>query len=172
MKYTFSLMNRAEASAITAWRYEGPYAIYNTPPDDPGSLAEMLDRGSPYYTVRNAEGQIIGFFNFGTSALVWASSTPGIYIDGRTVPVGLGMRPDQTGKGQGFSFVNAGLAFARKRFRPNSFRLYVFTWNERAIHVYERTGFQRGRVLVRSNERGAFEFLEMQRGGEAPLPTR
>jgi RimJ/RimL family protein N-acetyltransferase len=166
MQYTFSLMNRAEASAISAWRYEGPYAIYNTLPDDPASLAEMLDRHSPYYTVRNAESQIVGFFNFGTSALVWDYGAPGIYIDRRTVPVGLGMRPDQTGKGLGLSFVKAGLEFARKRFRPERFCLYVFTWNARAIRVYERAGFQRGRVLVRSNERGAFEFLEMQRDGE------
>ena len=163
MQYKFSLMNKAEASAITAWRYEGRYAIYNTPPDDPASLTEMLDRRSPYYTVRDAEGQIIGFFAFGTSSLVWDYGTPGIYINGRTVPVGLGMRPDQTGKGLGLSFVNAGLKFAQKRFRPERFCLYVFTWNERAIRVYERAGFERGRVLVTTNEDGEHEFLEMQR---------
>ena len=166
MQYKFSRTTRVEASAITAWRYEGPYAIYNTTPDDPASLAEMLDRRSPYYTVRDAEGQIIGFFDFGTSALVWDYGTPGIYIDGRTVPIGLGMRPDQTGKGQGLSFVKAGLEFARQRFRPERFCLYVFTWNTRAIRVYERAGFRGGRVLVRDNEQGSFEFLEMQRDGE------
>ncbi|GHO92934.1 N-acetyltransferase [Reticulibacter mediterranei] len=166
MQYKFSLMNQVEASAISAWRYEGPYAIYNTPPDDPDSLSEMLDRRSPYYTVRNTESQIIGFFNFGTSALVWDYGAPGIYIDRRTIPIGLGMRPDQTGKGLGLSFVKAGLEFARKCFRPDRFCLYVFTWNERAIRVYERTGFRHGRILIRSSERGTFEFLEMQRDGE------
>jgi len=163
MQLTFSLMNGAEASAISAWHYEGPYAIYNVAPDDPEGLAEMLDRRSPYYTVRDEESRIVGFFNFGTSALVWDSSEPGIYVEDRMVPVGLGMRPDLTGKGLGRAFVNAGLEFARKRFRPERFCLYVFIWNERAIRAYERTGFERGRVLTRSNERGEHEFLEMCR---------
>jgi [ribosomal protein S18]-alanine N-acetyltransferase len=163
MQLTFSLMNGAEAQAILAWRYEGPYAVYNAAPDDPEGLAEMLDRRSPYYAVRDEEGRIVGFFNFGTSALIWDSGEPGIYLDGRTVPVGLGLRPDLTGKGLGQAFVNAGLTFARKRFRPERFCLYVFAWNERAIRAYERTGFERGRILTRNSDTGKHEFLEMRR---------
>ena len=98
---TFSLMNSAEARAISAWRYEDPYSVYNIALDDPGSLAEMLDRRSPHYTVYDDSGRVVGFFSFGTSALVWDSSEPGLYVDGRTVPVGLGMRPELTGQGQG-----------------------------------------------------------------------
>jgi ribosomal-protein-alanine N-acetyltransferase len=163
MQLTFSLMNGAEARAISAWHYEDQYTIYNISPDDPEALVEMLDRRSPYYTVRDENNRIVGFFNFGTSALVWDSGEPGIYLEGRMVPVGLGLRPDLTGKGLGLAFVNAGLAFARKRFRPARFCLYVFAWNERAIRVYERAGFERRRVLTRSSERGVHEFLEMCR---------
>jgi ribosomal-protein-alanine N-acetyltransferase len=169
MRFTFTPMSEADAHTIYMWRYDGPYATYNLNSGDgdqePGAelLAELLDRRSPYYSVRDERGELVGFFNFGTSAQVRDSEEPGIYTDERTVDIGLGMRPDITGKGFGLAFVNAGLDFARQTFAPARFHLYVYTWNERAIRVYERAGFQRERISVVRNIHGEHEFLEMGR---------
>ncbi len=111
MQFIFSPMNEADAHTIKMWRYEGPYAVYNID-DDPNSLAELLDRRSPYYAVRNEQGELIGFFVFGTSAQVGNVDIPGLYSENSTITIGLGMRPDLTGKGLGLAFVNAGLDFA------------------------------------------------------------
>ncbi len=144
MQFTFALMDEADARAIEAWRYEGEYAVYNLAGDgdDP---AELLDRRSPYYAARDERGELLGFFAFGTSAAITENKEPGIYAEDGSVLVGLGLRPDLTGKGLGLAFVEAGLAFGKARFAPTSFRLFVMTFNERAIRVYERGLSARGR---------------------------
>ena len=159
----FSLMDEEAARAIQAWRYEGAYAVYNMGSDTAEGLAELLDRRSPYYVVRDEHGDLVGFFAVGTSALMWGSNQPCIYIEDRTIAIGLGLRPDMTGKGLGLTFVQACLDFARQEFVPECFRLYVYSWNERAIRVYERAGFQHVRVFLQRNMDGENEVLEMSR---------
>ncbi len=167
MQFVFSLMDEVAANAIQAWCYEGAYATYNLGSDDgekaAEGMAELLDRRSPYYAVRDEQGELVGFFTVGTSALVEESNEPGIYGEDRTLAIGLGMRPDATGKGMGLAFIQACLDFARQEFAPEHFRLYVFTWNERAIRVYEQAGFQRARIVLQHNIHGEREFLEMSR---------
>ncbi len=155
-------MNEADAQAIMTWHYEEPYAIYNMD-SDLEDTAEMLDRRSPHYAVRDEQGELIGFFSFGTSAQPWDTNEPALYTENKTIDVGLGMRPDLTGKGLGLAFVNAGLAFAREQFAPEHFRLFVLTFNERAIRVYEQAGFQRVQVFTQPNIHNEYEFLEMSR---------
>ncbi len=155
-------MNEADAQAIMTWHYEEPYAIYNMD-SDLEDTAEMLDRRSPHYAVRDEQGELIGFFSFGTSAQPWDTNEPALYTENKTIDVGLGMRPDLTGKGLGLAFVNAGLAFAREQFVPEHFRLFVLTFNERAIRVYEQAGFQRVQVFTQPNIHNEYEFLEMSR---------
>ncbi len=162
MQFTFTLMNEEDAQAIMSWHYEEPYAIYNMD-SDLEDTAEMLDRRSPHYAVRDEQGELIGFFSFGTSAQPWDTNEPALYTENKTIDVGLGMRPDLTGKGLGLAFVNAGLAFAREQFAPEYFRLFVLTFNERAIRIYEQAGFQRVRVFTQPNIHNEYEFLEMSR---------
>src|SRR6266446_6836520 len=161
MQFIFSPMNEADAHTIKTWRYEGPYAVYNID-NDPNSLAELLDQRSPYYAVRNEQGELIGFFVFGTSAQVGNVGIPHLYSENNTITIGLGMRPDLTGKGLGLAFVQAGLDFAREQFKPDYFRLYVMTYNERAIWVYERAGFERVGIYVQRHAESDRDFLEMR----------
>ena len=162
MHFTFKPMDETDARAIQAWRYEGPYSVYNWDDDD-GGIPAMLDRRSPYYAVRNEQDELIGFFVFGTSAQVGNVDIPGLYSENNTITIGLGMQPDLTGKGLGLAFVNAGLDFAREQFRPDYFRLFVLAFNESAIRVYERAGFQHMGVFVQRNLHGERDFFEMSR---------
>ena len=74
------------------------------------------------------------------------------------------MRPDLTGKGLGLPFTQAGLDFARELFKPHYFRLYVLMFNERAIRVYERAGFERTGVYTQLNPvYGNRDFVQMRR---------
>jgi [ribosomal protein S18]-alanine N-acetyltransferase len=163
MRIAFSEMTEADARAVSAWRYEGAYAVYNQHPGDEEAIAAMLDRRSPHYAARDERGALVGFFAFGTSAEVEDVGVPSLSGPDETIAVGLGLRPDLTGQGLGLDFVNAGLDYARLTFHPRAFHLFVLRFNERAIRVYERAGFKRVRELRVRNVHGENTFLEMRR---------
>jgi ribosomal-protein-alanine N-acetyltransferase len=161
--WTFAPMAAEDARAIIAWRYDGPYAVYTSTQDEQAVVAELLDPRSPHVAVRDAEGTLAGFFAFGTAAEVGGQRAPARFDEDRLLSVGLGLRPDLTGQRLGPSFVAAGLAFARERFAPASFRLFVLTFNARAIRVYERVGFVRTGIVRVPSPAGEREFLELRR---------
>ncbi len=144
-------MTQDEAEAIAAWRCDPPYDFYDWTADE-GDLAELLDpvrRGDKYFSAHEPAGELIGFFGFTR--------------EDHVVDVGLGLRPDLTGRGLGPAFLEQGLAFAKDRFEPRRFRLSVATFNERAIKVYERAGFVVTRTFTHETSGGVFPFVEMGR---------
>ena len=153
MAYVFRPMNDEEAREISGWRYDPPYDFYDAT-SDPDDLAELLDpkrrREGAYYAAFDERGALVGFFQFERK--------------GQIVEVGLGLRPDLTGRKLGLGFMLAGLEFARRHFSPTGFRLSVATFNERAILVYERAGFRRGEVFMHHTNGGDHPFLLMSRG--------
>ena len=151
-RYLFRQMDDADAREISGWRYAPPYDFYDATAD-PDDLAELLapqSRRDVYFSALDGEHRLIGFFQFEKTS--------------EAVDVGLGLRPDLTGRGLGTGFVLAGLEFARERFSPRRFILSVATFNGRAIGVYERAGFRRGEVIMHQTNGGEHEFLRMERG--------
>ncbi len=143
-------MTREDAREIAAWHYEPPYDFYDASADS-ADLAELLEPtgwGSDYFAA-DSDGALAGYFHFKP-------------LD-ESVEIGLGLRPDLTGRGLGCDFVEAGMAFARDRFSPARFTLAVATFNLRAISVYERAGFTAERQVLRETNGGQFQFVEMSR---------
>ena len=144
-------MSQVEAETIAGLTYDGPYAFYNWSADE-NDLAELLDselRGDRYFSAHESSGELIGFFSF--------------RHEGDAVVIGLGLRPDLTGRGLGLGYVEDGLAFARQRYAPLRFRLSVAKFNARAISVYERAGFVTTRSFVHETNGGSHAFVEMER---------
>jgi [ribosomal protein S18]-alanine N-acetyltransferase len=144
-------MLQAHAEEIASWRYPEPYSFYDADAD-PGDLALLLDaeaRRGRYFAAFGDNAALVGFFEFRT--------------EGDEVVVGLGLRPDLTGRGFGLAFLEQGLAFARERFEPAAFRLSVAAFNERAIRVYERAGFERVRIFDHETAGAVHPFVEMAR---------
>ena len=159
MRFIFKPMTEADARAVLSWRYEGEYSFYNSDPADPQEdVREMLD-GS-FLSATDEQGNLVGFFCVGLTAQVPGGWQQGIYRDS-ALDIGLGMRPDLTGKGLGLDFVSAGLDFLRRERSPRMFRLVVATFNQRAITVYERAGFRPVTVIPSSTLNGDAEFLLM-----------
>src|SRR4029450_6226601 len=101
--YLFRQMEDAEAPLISGWHSEPPYDFYDATSDQ-DDLQELLDpkrRKDAYFSVFDESGVLVGFFQFEKYD--------------KTVDVGLGMRPDLTGKGLGVEYLLAGLEFARRR---------------------------------------------------------
>jgi ribosomal-protein-alanine N-acetyltransferase len=151
MPFKFKPMNESHAQAIANWHYEGIYAFYDMD-QDLADMAELLDPhnwADKYYTVVNEYEELVGFFSFEK--------------EDEEIVVGLGMKPDCTGKGLGQAFVAAGLEFARQKFHPTSFSLSVATFNQRAIRVYEQVGFKPDGVFMNETNGSQYEFLRMVR---------
>ena len=129
MSFIFRPMTEADAAAIVTWRYEEPYSLYDFTPDD---FAPLLDPDNQYHAILSDDGALIGFCCFGRDARV----PGGDYRDVEALDVGIGLRPDLTGRGLGPVVFAAILDFGRERFGPGPFRLAVATFNLRAIRVY------------------------------------
>ena len=138
-RFAFEPMRLEVARAVLAWRYAGPYAVYNADPAlGEAGAREWAAPDSGCFAARDAGGEVVGFCSFGADARV----PGGDYADDGALDVGLGLRPDLTGRGHGLAFVQAILGFGRRRFRPARFRLTVAAFNQRALRVYERAGFR------------------------------
>ena len=141
-------MTREWACQIQEWTYEAPYDFYNQSPSEEG-IAELMT-----YQVIVEEHELIGFYCIGSPAQVPNSTYPYCL---EFTDIGLGMRPDLTGKGYGKSFVTYVMERAMERGKP--LRLTVASFNERAIHLYETVGFR----TITSFERNEIPFQVMVR---------
>ncbi|MEP7335964.1 MAG: GNAT family protein [Actinomycetota bacterium] len=130
-----------EAPLLDGWRYDPPYDFYNGE-DDPVQNPER------FFVVQDGD-EVVGFYYFDEQE--------------DTVEIGLGLRPDLTGRGLGLEFFLEGVAFAHGRFPGRRVTLNVAAFNERAITVYERAGFRRTGEHVRMFDRsGEVPFVEME----------
>ena len=146
-------MTPDDVEIMRTWHYPEPYQTYDldSEPDDIDVLLADIASGDRSFAVVDPDGDVLlGFFSF--------AATEG------EVEIGLGLRPDLTGRGLGSSLVETGVAFARARWSPTIFTLDVFPWNARAIKAYERAGFAQGDVYTRRCDDGAERrFLRMSR---------
>lgn len=149
MEYQFKLITQEQAEEVAYnWHYHGEFAFYDMEADEE-DLAEFIDpkaRGESTYAVME-NNELIGFCNFAQN--------------NNTVEVGLGLRPDLTGKGKGLNFVANVINFTKALFSPNQIILSVATFNQRAIKVYEKSGFKAENTYMQDTNGSSYEFLRM-----------
>jgi [ribosomal protein S18]-alanine N-acetyltransferase len=134
---TFEPMDRESAVTVLHWHYDAPYDLYNLDAyDAEETLADLLDPQNAYHALRDEQGELVAFCCFGADAQV-----PGGGYSAAALDVGLGVRPDLTGQGQGLDYVLAVLGFAAVKFNTAAFRVTVALFNQRARRVWEKAGF-------------------------------
>lgn len=163
-------MNRKYASTIVdTWKYEKEYSIY----DYSNEADHMLDEdgwGRGIFAVLDQEGDLIGelsieyydaqgqytnFLDFDDEAL----------INVRELWIGFGLRPDLVGQGRGTEFVMACVEYAtQKSHYPGEYvRLGVALFNQRAIKVYEKVGFEKFEQTVGEISGQTFDCAYMRK---------
>ena len=159
MRFAFRPLTPADVEALLAWHYEPPYETYDPggTPEDAAEMRAAADSPTWFAVEDPDDGDLIAFVE---------------YIPAEDeVEIGLGLRPDLTGRGIGQTFAQAVVDDARARWPTAHVWLDVFPWNDRAITVYERLGFVRGDVYLRRFEGGVeHNFLRMDlpdQAGEA-----
>lgn len=148
MDFNFSKMSQEQAERVSKWHYEGEYSFYDFENDEE-DLEELLSpHGDNYYMVEKGNEEV-GFFCFETK--------------NDSVEIGLGMKPELTGRGMGLNFFKAGLNFAISKYNPQEITLSVATFNKRAIKVYEKAGFVSANTFMQQDDDGSqVEFLKMR----------
>lgn len=148
--YHFQLITQDQAEEIAySWHYDGKYSFYDMEADKE-DLAEFLDghqRNESIYAVTE-DHQLIGFFSINK-------------VENETVDIGLGLRPDLTGQGIGYTFLITGMNYIKEHFSPSFISLAVATFNERAIKVYRKAGFKETTTFTQTTNGGEFEFVNM-----------
>jgi len=153
MNYRFVPMNAEHAKACDGWRYSPPYDFYDLRSDEGDRDAFMNPDswGTELFAVLDDGGELSGYF-------VFKDKGEGLYI-------GLGMRPDLTGRGLGSDFVEAGISFGARRlkmFAPDVV-LEVAEFNTRAIKLYGELGFAATKRFRQKTNDGEFLFIRMEK---------
>jgi ribosomal-protein-alanine N-acetyltransferase len=130
-------MTKDFARQVLNWKYEKPYELYNNELTDE-AMREVLNNA--YFAVVDDVEELVGFFCIGESAQVPIGSLFGVYKED-LIDIGIGMKPELTGKGFGYPFFSFILNEIKEIFDPNSVRLTVIKSNSRAINLYQKFGF-------------------------------
>ena len=116
------------------WRYEEPYDVYD--------LTDPVEELVAYFTspeigchVVTHDGVVVAFSTFGADGRV-----PGGDYSSAALDIGLGVRPDWTGRGLGAVVVAAVVGFART-LTDGRLRVTIAARNARALSVWRRSGF-------------------------------
>ena len=121
-------MTEAEKHLISAWKYTGEYALYNTPPYE-----EDLKTRTGF-----AHPDFVGFTFFDGRNLIGFTC---LYEEERAVMVGIGIAPEHCGKGYGPEMLRITQRISQQMYPQKPLYLEVRTWNTRAVRCYEKAGY-------------------------------
>ena len=111
--------------------------LFDPDPDDlEDDVAALLAPAYHYFAARDDDGDLVGFCCFGEDAQV-----PGGDYALPALDVGMGLRPDLTGRGHLPSFFQAVLAWGDALFAPEYYRATVGAINVRSQAMVARAGF-------------------------------
>lgn len=156
MQFAFEPIHQRDAEHMLTWRYDPPFSLYNPNPD---YIIWLLDPDNHYYTIRDANQQLSGFFCLGVEAQVYG----GDYTSVDALDVGMGLRPDLISQGLGSLVFPYVLAFACREFAPPLLRVTVAQFNQRAMRMCQKAGFRASIIFVAATPHGPHHFVQLVR---------
>lgn len=132
----FQPLDRSTAREIINWEHPPPYDLYNLVQEN---LPILLNPDNRYYAVQTDSSELIGFCCLGDDARVPGGSY--CTFEPEVLDIGVGLRPDWTGKGFGESFIQSILQFSDQKFQPAVFRVSIADFNLRSRRAFEKIGF-------------------------------
>ncbi len=145
-------LSEADAREVCAWHYEGEYAVYNIPGwetvvSQRWGIADEAVRVREFYSLRNEQGQLVGFFR--------------LRPQDHCLLVSLGLKPECCGKGLGKAVLALIVAEAKRAAPDRRLELEVRSFNRRAIVCYERFGFSVINTYFKETPVGNDIFIRM-----------
>jgi L-amino acid N-acyltransferase YncA len=116
------------------WTYPAPYDFYNI---SSSSTEGFFNPESPHYSVLDDRGELIGFLSIGIESRV-----PGGDYSQPAVDIGIGLRPDQTGRGLGKVIVQRFIdEIITPQNHPPLLRATIAAFNQRSLKTFLALGF-------------------------------
>ncbi|MCO7126437.1 GNAT family N-acetyltransferase [Sporolactobacillus shoreicorticis] len=143
-------MNRVQAEEYVHWTYAEPYTFYTIPEEGIEETYKEIvtDPANHYFSVLK-DGRLFGIFEYTVSA--------------NGFEIGLGICPQEIGKGNGRAFASNCLAFGRKHFNYQGvIKLDVVDFNQRAIHLYKQLEFSETGREARLSFGKTVTFIKME----------
>ena len=155
MKIEYRPVDERSAREFLGWQYEPPYDIYNSPLEELDASVEYnIDPGNNVYAMFDQNGELVGYCSYGKDAQV----PGGEYSEG-ALDIGLMLKPKLTGQGLGAAFVSDVIRNGIEKYAPRKLRVTIAAFNQRAISVWQKNGFQQAQSFKRS--RDGMEFVIM-----------
>lgn len=150
--YKVEPMTESMAREICGWEYLNEYSSYNYPRwadlcEQNWTIANTEKRERQFHSVLDNTNDLIGYVRIFTNL-------------GR-IEIGLGMKPNLCGKGNGNRFMNTIIQYIKQIYPDSEIILNVRNWNIRAIKCYEKAGFKILRKYYRDTHMIKGEFYEM-----------
>ena len=132
---SFHPIQQADALQILRWIYPAPYDFYNMSSD---STESFFNPESPHFSVTDDRDELIGFLSIGVESRV-----PGGDYSQPAVDIGIGLRPDQTGRGLGRTVIQQ---FIEEVIVPGEYppllRATIAAFNQRSLKTFLSLGFE------------------------------
>lgn len=161
MNLSIQPLTKAQIREFIRWQYEGDYAMYAMSEENEAeALTFFSDPANGYFAIVDENELLLGFCNFGADAQVSGGDYSAAAID-----VGMGMRPDLTGQGQGVAYARAVFDFAQRQYPDRPLRATIAAFNERAQQVCLKHGFQVVAAFERTSDKRPFLMLQREAQG-------
>jgi ribosomal-protein-alanine N-acetyltransferase len=142
-----------------SWTYPEPYERYSLDSSAiPYFLTLLEDPQGSLTMITDPSGQLIAYVTTGTDARV-----PGGDYAEELIDIGLGIRPELTGRGLGTEIVAKVLGRLEKSFPGLGFRVTIAEFNHRAQKVWMRNGFVESKRFISEKTGDAFLILTRER---------
>ncbi|WP_214749396.1 GNAT family N-acetyltransferase [Exiguobacterium sp. s189] len=151
MQFMIEKLNHENAKEIADnWKYPDRYSFYNMTedPDDYEEITNPELRADNYFQVLNND-ELFGFF--------------ALYPSEDVIEMGIGIKPEYTGRGLGEEFLGLIIEFIKKNYNISIIRLSVVDFNVRAQKVYSRLGFSKTKEYSQETNNSVYTFIEMER---------
>ena len=103
MEFVFHPHKKHHALAILSWQYPAHYDVYNFQEDNrQADLSYLLDPKNAFFTILNQRGELYGYCSFGADGQV-----PGGDYSEQALDIGMGIKPDLVGQGNGKRYAMA-----------------------------------------------------------------
>jgi ribosomal-protein-alanine N-acetyltransferase len=155
MGLEFQPLEQRHALAILSWRYSPPYDFYNLEPAQyQADLDDFLNPQNNFLAILHGDGELEGFCFFGSDGRVRGGTYNEPALD-----IGMGIRPDLTGQGNGRRYAQAVIRYATQYYSPSRLRVTIASFNQRAQRVWVSLGFELVETFVKTNSNQSFVVL-------------